>query len=122
MGICELPGVFREERSALRLGEAAPDPVRLADPNREPEAVVAHVTLRADLLGVVLTRFSIFTPFRCRRWKEHRGFGTSTRCSQVPGLVNQAECHSYSVPEFPLSARKVSGRSCGDKKKFWKDE
>ena len=32
--------------------------------------------------------------------------------------MNKTECHAYSVPEHPLSARKVSGRSRGDKRKF----
>jgi hypothetical protein len=109
---------FGEERATLGLGEPTPDPVRFPHPNREVEAVVAHATLRADSLRVRLPRLAIVSALRRRRWKEQRRFGTSARCFQVPGLVNKTECHAYSVPEHPLSARKVSGRYRGDKQKF----
>src|ERR1700690_3521761 len=101
---------FGEQRAAFGLGEPTPDPVRFSDPHREVEAVVADATLRADSLRVGFPRLAIVSALRRRRWKEQRRFGTSARCFQVPGLVNKTECHAYSVPEIPLSARKVSGR------------
>jgi len=107
-----------EERPALGLGEAAPDSVRLADPHREVQAVVTHAALRADLLGVRFSRLAIVSPLGRRRREEQCRFGTATRRFQVPSLVNKTECHAYSVREHPLSARKVSGRSRGDKRNF----
>jgi len=59
-----------EQGAALDFGEPAPDPVRLAHPNREVQAVAPHVTLRADRLGVSLTRLTVVAPLRRRRRKE----------------------------------------------------
>ena len=109
---------FGEERAPLRLGEPAPDPMGLTYPQCEIEAVAADPALRADLLRVRLSRLAVVAPLRRRRRKEQCRFRTSARCFQVPSLMNKTECHAYSVPEHPLSARKVSGVSRGDKRKF----
>jgi hypothetical protein len=68
-----MPGLqvaLGELGAAFGLGEATPDPVRFAHPDREIQTVAAHVTLRADRLGVGLTRFTIVAPLRRRRRKE----------------------------------------------------
>jgi len=68
---------------------------------------------------VHFARLAIVTPFGCRRRKEQCRFGSAACCPQMPSLMNKAECHAYSVPQMPLSARKVSARIPCDKRKFF---
>src|SRR4029077_10412487 len=88
--------VFGKQASPLGLGEAAPDAVRFAYPQCEFEAVLANGALRTDVLRVLVACLAVVATFRCRRWEEHRRFGSATRRAQMPSLVNKAQCHAYS--------------------------
>src|SRR4029079_13093835 len=62
--------VVGQQHAALGLGEATPDPVRLPHAQREVEAVVTNVALRADVFRVRLARLAIVAPFRRGRREE----------------------------------------------------
>jgi len=110
--------VIGQQNSPLGLGQATPNAVRLANAQREREAILANSALCADVLRVQLARFALVAAFRCRRRKEHRRFGSTTCRAQMPRFMNKAECHAYSVPQFPPARRKVSGPIRCDKRKF----
>ena len=106
-----------EAATTLGLGETAPDAVRLADSQREVEALGAHVASRQIALARASRSFALLASLtECRREEQHR-LRPATRRPQVPGLVRDAEATIYN----PLGAlgsrggtyrRPIAGDKC----------
>ena len=77
--------------AALELGRAAPDTVRLSDPQRVLQAVLAHRARRADRLGVTLSRHAVVLALRDRRREEQLRLRPLARSVPLPLLRH--DCH-----------------------------
>ena len=100
--------VAREAAATFGLGETAPDAVRLADTEREVEAVVAHLALRADRLRTRFAQLPLVASFAERRREEQHRLRAAARCTQMPRLVNDAQRHHVRTPSArPMAAERI---------------
>ena len=77
-----------EHELALQLVQAAPDPVRLTNPDGVIEALAADAALVADGLGPHLAQGLLLLALRVRRREEHRCLRSPARCLQLPHVLS----------------------------------
>ncbi len=97
----------------LHFAQAAPNPVRLTDPERVTEAFLAHRASGADGLGLPLSRCSRFFALEVRRREKSRRRLAATGGSRLPALRCVKRCHSVSsMPKVLLSRELLTNREC----------
>ncbi len=81
--------------ATLRLGESAPDTVRLADRHGVVEALRSNRADPADRLRSQLSTFSLFFAFGDIRGKEQMGVASAAGCNRLPRTI---ECYHNGCP------------------------
>src|SRR5687767_14814912 len=92
-----------DQDPALGFGEAAPDPVLLADAEGVIEALAAHRAHRADRFGLALAGVAVVLALRVRRREEEGTLRSPARRLQLPRpVLDDPDGHG---PPLSLSAR-----------------